>query len=230
LQAVEGGNRSTSRENHTLVSQLCRGDKKFHLGEQGGEAGVGVGGRGEREGEKGGGVPRGEAAAERDGEADGAGDPADLLGQRAGFDHRRDLLQIWKRAAASATPNPGNSGGKVGFRRAGEEGAYAAGWRLRAPRRRRRAEERPAAARCPSSARRQSSYQRRRRRGDEDEEVRRGTGTAVRSPVRLCFRLKKVENALLSSARLCCWAFGPHADWNCSDRPNASVLPVFFVI
>jgi hypothetical protein len=123
LQAVEGGNRSTSRENHTLVSQLCRGDKKFHLGEQGGEAGVGVGGRGEREGEKGGGVPRGEAAAERDGEADGAGDPADLLGQRAGFDHRSDLLQIWEQAAASATPNPGNSGGRLGFRRAGGGGS-----------------------------------------------------------------------------------------------------------
>jgi hypothetical protein len=63
------------------------------------------GGRRQSEGEEGRDVAHGEA--------DGTGDPADLLGQRAGFDHRRDLLQIWKQSAASATPNSGNSGGKL---------------------------------------------------------------------------------------------------------------------
>lgn len=66
----------------------------LYLGEQGREASVGIGGRGQRKGEEGGDVPRGEAAAERDSEADGAGDPADLLGQGAGLDQGRDLLQI----------------------------------------------------------------------------------------------------------------------------------------
>jgi hypothetical protein len=79
-----------------------QGDKrKLYLGEQGGEAVVGVGGRGQREGEEGGDVPRDEAAAERDSEADGAGDPAHLLGQRAGLDHRCDLLQIWDKRGIS---------------------------------------------------------------------------------------------------------------------------------
>lgn len=60
----------------------------------------------QREGEEGGDVTGGEAAAERDGEAHGAGDPANLLGQRPGLDHRRDLLQICTHRRAN--PNKPN--------------------------------------------------------------------------------------------------------------------------
>ena len=83
----------------------------FYLGHQGGEARVGLRGRGEREAEEGGDVPRGEAAAERDGEAEGAGDPADLLGQGAGLDHGRDLLQIWHRRRVSHANSRGSRRG-----------------------------------------------------------------------------------------------------------------------
>jgi hypothetical protein len=85
----------------------------FYLGHQGGEASVGLRGRGEREGEEGGDVPRGEAAAERDGEADGAGDPADLLGQGAGLDHGRDLLQIWHKRRVSHAKSGEFRGGRA---------------------------------------------------------------------------------------------------------------------
>jgi len=105
----------------------------FYLGHQGGEASVGLRGRGEREAEEGGDVPRGEAAAERDGEAEGAGDPADLLGQGAGLDHGRDLLQIWHRRRVSHANSAGRGEeGELGFTAGdvGEDGVGSLRWRV----------------------------------------------------------------------------------------------------